>query len=211
MQTDLESHFSWNVSRPFSDYLRRWICEIKKNSSFRSLVRYNHSIPYPILLRVNFLQHRIASKKGKYTDTQFNSLWRGVYFRHCERRRGCGYTIDVYIRNYCIYIWATYIQATVYITLHCIFSGDFIGSICISFYRSLGVFCYFTVPAFYGFQRRTKCCMCVNSSQVVYNNVQGDAILRKLLCGFDDNGLRSLVKIVFGVECFWMLSVCLNI
>lgn len=63
------------------------------------------------------------------------------------------------------------LRVRIYITLHCIFSGDFIGSICISFYRSLGVFCYFTVPAFYGFQRYTKCCMCVNSSQVVYNNI----------------------------------------
>lgn len=178
----------------FSDYLRRrWIyAEYKKNSSFCTLVWYNRSIlfPIPLVYEYVFWNHKVASRKGKHNDTQFSFSLKRRLFQHLWEEARLSVRSMCFIFETSLFIYmSSYTQATVYITLHCIFSGDFIGSICISFYRSLGVFCYFTVPAFYGFQRRTKCCMCVNSSQVVYNNVQGDAILRKLLCGFDDNGL----------------------
>lgn len=67
----------------------------KKNSSFCTLVWYNHSILFPIpFARVCFLHHKVASKKGKHTDTQFNSLWRGVYLSIVRGGAVVG-TIDV--------------------------------------------------------------------------------------------------------------------
>lgn len=186
----------------------------KKTPPSCTLVWYNRSTLFQILFaRVNFLYiTKLHQSRGNNTlRHSISILFEGAFIQALWEEARLSVRSMLFSTLVYLYIWAR-TQATVYITLHCIFSGDFIGSICISFYRSLGVFCYFTVPAFYGFQRRTKCCMCVNSSQVVYNNVQGDAILRKLLCGFDDNGLMWGVwwKLFLGWNVFERF-VCLYI